>query len=139
MARKFKIVVTRDIDAYRFEQFEIEAPNIKDALTLLKEGMVEPFQSFPYVANVSRHLMIEEVQGVTPSDDKGLAEKVDEIFGGGHYYEKDEEEMTGEQEGERLVGEDEEESDDYADGEENIEKDSGTRTGGLSPDCGPRH
>jgi len=123
MARKYQIVVTREIDAYRFEQFEIEAPNIKDALTLLKEGMVEPFQSFPYVANVSRHLMIEEVQGVMPGEDKGLAEKVDEILGEGHYYEKDKEE----------------ESDDHADGEENLKTDSGTLTGGLSPDCGPSH
>ena len=124
MARKYQIVVTREIDAYRFEQFEIEAPNIKDALTLLKEGMVEPFQSFPYVANVSRHLMIEEVQGVMPSDDEGLAEKVDEILGEGHYYEKNDEE---------------EEDDDYADGEENLKTDGGTLTGGLSPDCGPRN
>ena len=137
MARKFKIVVTREIDAYRFEQFEIEAPNIKDALTLLKEGMVEPFQSFPYVANVSRHLMIEEVQGIMPSDDEGLAEKVDEILGEGHYYEKDEEEMTGEKEAESRWHD--EESEDYADGEENLKTDSGTLTGGLSPDCGPRH
>jgi hypothetical protein len=121
MARKFKIVVTREIDAYRFEQFEIEAPNIKDALTLLKEGMVEPFQSFPYVANVSRHLMIEEVQGIMPSDDEGLAEKVDEILGEGHYYEKeddeDEEEITGIPNGDTMSDTDD---DDYADGEENL-------------------
>ena len=124
MARKFKIVVTREIDAHRIEQYEIEAPNIKDALTLLKEGMVEPFQSFPYIANVSRHLMIEEVQGVMPACDKGLSDKVDEILGEGHYYKEED---------------DEDESDDYADGEENLKQDSGTLTGGLAPDCGSSH
>tara|TARA_R100000808_G_C2150165_1_gene158804 strand:+ start:2670 stop:3035 length:366 start_codon:yes stop_codon:yes gene_type:complete len=118
MAKRFKIVATREIDAYRFEYYEIEASNEKQALTLLKEGMVEPFQVYPYVAAISPHRMVEDVQGVIPSKDKNLAKKIDEVFGEGHYYPSDTEE----------------EEKDYADGEENLKDD--TQSGALPPDSG---
>jgi len=101
--KTFNVVMTREVEAYRVYEFEVVTNNEKEALELIKDGMVEPFRSHTYVGGMSNDVMVEEINKTSPCDSERIAGIINEVLGEGFYYECEDEEYESHADGEENL------------------------------------
>ena len=63
--KKFTIILARDTTSTIYQEYRIECANLDDAVSLIKNGMVEPMERWSEPSEV---IYVESVNGEDPDD-----------------------------------------------------------------------